>query len=329
MAAITITIIESELRLVAGIPDTIVLETNVPATVFYTLDGSEPSTSSDIAIEPIKMPTNKGTVVLKAFATDGVDTSPVIEQDFGTTTAYQRQPHDKIAGAVLTKCCGFPFASTGSNSSVNGQYLNTGGVTVNDPLKPQIPDGYDGTATSTFSNYTNENVYSYDLLFTQTNSIGEMGRGIGTLPAGVTTVKDESNSPPQETDASSAFFDPKALVIYQDGRVKQYDEDVPRINRPYFNLENEETARDGMLKQTSDVQAPMGSALRQHFNPSDNTIQYSYWDTRTNRWIISKVPYTPKNENIGNYSGIVFPSSRDPGARYVFKWIPFQYRRLF
>lgn len=327
MPAITITIIESDLRLVAGIPDTIELETNIPATIFYTLNGGDPDTSSEIYIEPIKMPTDQGTVVLRAFATDGVDSSPSITQEFGTTTAYQRQPHDKIAGTTLTKCCGFPFSSRGSGP--NGRYLNTGGITVNNPLRPQLPDGYDGTATSTFSNYTNEDVYSYDLLFTQTNSIGEMGRGIGTLPAGVTTVYDDSNSPPQETNASSAFFDSKAMVIFQDARDEQYDDDVPRVNRPYFNLENEETARDGMLKQTSDVQAPMGSALRQHFNPKDNTIEYSYWDHRTNRWIFSKIPYVPKNENIGNYSGIVFPSSRDSGGKYVFKWIPFQYRRLF
>ena len=50
--------------------------------------------------------------------------------------------------------------------------------------------------------------------------------------------------------------------------------------------------------------------------------------TRTNRWIFSKVPFVPTNPNAGNYSGIVFPSSREKGARFVFKWIPFQYRRL-
>jgi len=326
MAAITITIIESDLRLVAGIPESITLETNVPATVFYTLDGSTPTTASDVAIGPIALPGNQGTVVLNMFATDGIDTCPIITQEFGTTTAYNRQPHDKIAGVMLTKCPPFPFSSlTSSTQGSGGRYLNTGGVTVDDPLRAQIPDGYDGTGTGTPSNYTNENVFSYDNIFSETNSIGEMGVGIGTVPAGVTIIRDESNTPTESSNTSDEFFDPKALVIYQDGDA--YD-DIPLVNRPYFNLENEETARDGILKQVSDVQAPAGSVLRQHYNSSDNTINFSYFDSRTNRWLFSKVPHNPTNPNAGNYSGIVFPSSRDNGGRFVYKWIPFQYRRL-
>ncbi len=327
---IAITIIESNLRLVAGIPENITLETNVPATIFYSIDGSVPTTSSDIAIGPIYLPGNEGTVVLNAFATDGVETSPVITQDFGTTTATNRQARDKITGiSSLTKCPPFPFSSlTSATNGHNGRYLNTGGIIINDPLKPQIPDGYDGTGTETPSNYTNESVFSYDLLFSITNSIGETGRGIGTLPAGVTIVHSNYNTPPQTSNASSAFFDPRAQVIYQDAREPQYDADVPRVNRPFFNLENEEVARDGIMKQVSDVQAPTGAALRPQYNAKDNTITYSYFDSRTNRWIFSTVPFQPKNRNIGNYASIVYSSSRDPGSRYVFKWIPFQYRRL-
>jgi len=330
MAAITITIIESTLRLVAGIPDNITLETNVPATIFYTLDGSIPTTSSNVALGPISMPGNQGTVFLNTFATDGIDTCPIVTQEYGTTTATNRQSRDKIVGtSSLSKCPPFPFSSSvSSGNGFNGRFLNTGGITVNDPLQPQLPDGYDGTATLTHSNYTNENVFSYDLLFSETNSIGETGSGIGTLPAGVTIVHDDTNTPSESTDAASAYFDPKAQVIYQDARDDQYDEDVPRVMRPFFNLENEETARDGILKQVSDVQAPGGSALRQHYNSKDNTITYSYYDSRTNRWIFSTVPFQPKNKRIGNYSSIVFSSSREKGLQYVFKWIPFKYRRL-
>lgn len=325
---ITLTITESSAQIIAGIPQYITLETSVPASIFYTLDGSVPSTGSDLFIDRLNLPTDEGTVLLKTFATDGAESTPIITQEFGPNFVSNRNPHDKVTGFQLVRGAGFPFSSQG-NPIVQGQYLNAGGLYVNDPLEQQIPDGYDGTGTGTPSNYTNQNVYSYDLLFSETNSIGERGLGIGTIPAAVTVVRDISNSPQESSIAESAFFNPKALVIFQDASKEDYDPEVPKVNRPYFNLENEEKSRDGMLKQASEVQPPMGSALRQIFNPKDNTIQYSYFDSRTSRWIFSKVPFTPKNPNMDNYSSIVFSSRSGPGHRFVYQWLPFRYRTLF
>lgn len=327
---ITITIIESDIRIVAGIPKTITLETNIPSTIFYTLDGTTPTLSSDVAIGPIEMPGDEGTVVLNTFATDGTTTSTVITQSFGTTISYNRRPYSKIEpGFGLEKCPPFPFSSLLSKFQGTGsRYLGVAGITVDNPLLPEIPDGYDGTATGTPSNYTNQSIFSYDNIFSLTNAIGETGKGIGTLPAGVTAISDDYNSPIHYSNTASALFNPQALVIYQDDRDEPYDPNIPMVNRPYFSLENTNTARDGMLKQTSDVQPPTGSALRQFYNSRDNTIQFSYFDSRTNRWIISTVPYIPNSSSIGNYTGVIFPSSRENGGRFVFKWIPFQYRTL-
>lgn len=324
MAVITITILESNTSIVSGIPDSIVIETSIPSTVFYTIDGSTPTTSSDVFIDTISLPTDQGTVELKIFATDGSNTSAIISQTFGPNLVGARNARDTVSGIQLISG-GFPFSSYGSGP-VNGVYGNAGGVIVNDPTKTQIPDGYNGTGTNTPADYTNENVYSYQLLFSETNSIGESGRGIGTLPASVVGIRDTSNQFPESSNTASPFFDAKALVIYHDGREVQFS-DAPRVNRPFFSLENDAKARDGALKSTNEPLSVTGSAMRPYFNPVNNTLEFSYFDSRSNRWIFSTVPYTPK-ENQGNLGAVVFPSSNNPGSRFVFKWIPFRYRKL-
>ena len=54
MAVITITINESSDQILAGIPKYITLTTNIPATIFYTLDGTTPTTLSDMAVGQIE-----------------------------------------------------------------------------------------------------------------------------------------------------------------------------------------------------------------------------------------------------------------------------------
>jgi hypothetical protein len=332
MATINITITESPLEKAAGIPASVTLSTNVPATIFFTLDGLEPTYMSMVAVGPITLPTDDGTVTLKAFATDGYTSSPVITQDYGASFVPLRQPRDKVIG-LDNKCKTptFPYGSPASSSNPAVMYGNTGGIVVDNKLQPQIPDGYDGTATNTVGNYTNRplNLGFYDLEYSETDNIGKRGRGIGTLPANTTIIKQRNNNEiVEKSDANSAFFNPKALVIYQDGREPQYDEDIPRLNRPSFSLERPGVARDGALLQTApEGISPSGSFTRWYYNPKENTITYYYYDNRVHRWIISKEPYTPKPNTVTNMSTMVF-SSRGKGAGFVFKWIPFKYRRL-
>jgi hypothetical protein len=47
---ITITITESSVQLVSGIPKSVTITTNFPSTIFYTLDGSTPSVNSLIYV---------------------------------------------------------------------------------------------------------------------------------------------------------------------------------------------------------------------------------------------------------------------------------------
>jgi hypothetical protein len=330
MAVITITINESSDQVVSGIPKTVILDTNVPATVFYTLDGSVPTVSSTIAVGPIKLPTIQPSVTLKAFATDGVTTSAIITELYSGSIVSDRNARDRIyglspEGVPLGQAPDpYPFGDYAPTQPVI--YGNTAGIVVDAPGVSGIPDGYDGTATGTPSNYTDLPISSYELEFSDSNSIGERGRGIGTLPAQVTIIIPPPA--PEQSKVNSKLFNPKAMVIFQDGRDPPEDPEVSLLNRQFFNLENPETARDGILYGTTAIEGsvPHGSFLRAHFNARENTYTFYYRDSLTNRWIISKEPYMSKDPMAGALYNVVF--RKQDGIAKIFKWIPFSRRVL-
>lgn len=333
MAVISITISKSTTQVVAGIPRTITLTTSIPATIFYTLDGTTPTLSSSIATGPIILPTDVQTVVLQAFATDGVTTCPIISESFGSSTVGNRQPHDTVSGLNdVTKGATYPFGSQDPGGP--GIYGNTGGVTVDSPSIAGTPDGYDGTATGTPSNETDVPIDELDIIFSETNAIGERGAGIGTLPAEVFVripgPVQESVIPSEgSNNTSSPVFNPKSLVIFQDTREPPFDPEKPMVNHNSFDLESLEFTRHGNLLNTTADEGlvPMGSVLKSHFNPVDNTITYYYRDGQTNRWIISTTPFIAKNPEVSNLSKIVF--GRERGVGKIFQWVPFKYRTLW
>jgi hypothetical protein len=242
MATISISIIKSPMEVVAGIPTTVTLTSNVPSTIFYTLDGTTPTTSSLVAVGPIKLPTNQPSVELQAIATDGLTFSPVISELFGPTLVGARMPHDTVN--LNQDCPGkatYPFGSPVASFNNPVIYGNTGEVIVDKVGETDhTPDGYDGTATGTPANYLSNPTTQFDFIFSETDSIGQMGRGIGTLPANVIWIKPRNNNNIQEqTNYGSKFFNPKALVVFQDSREEPYDPSLTKINRAYFDLEDQ------------------------------------------------------------------------------------------
>lgn len=328
MSVISISITESTQQIISGVPKSISLSTNIPSTIFYTLDGINPDLTSSVYVGPINLPTNNSSVVLKIYATNGADSSAIISKFYAPSTLGARHPHDTVIG--LTSGIGVPdLFPYGDNAPLNPvKYGKPGGITVDSPDVPNISDGYDGTATGSSASGTDKSLSAYQFIYSTANSIGEMGHGIGTLP-GKTILKVPKNlNQPESSDASSKFFNPRAMVIYQDSRNASYD-DVPQLNRGHFSLQNLERSRDGSLLMNTgfDSSSVTGTFLRQHFNPKDNTITYYYRDSDSGRWIISVEPFAPKNNNIGALYRIIF-SNRNNGSSHVFKWIPFMSRRL-
>jgi hypothetical protein len=332
MAVVTISITESDRQLVSGVPTYLTLDTNVPATIFYTLDGTSPTTASSVYLGgELKLPTNQTTVIFNVFATDGVSSSAVIERTYRPVIDVIRQSHDQVSGLNSSDSVTnnrFPYGDVAP--TLPGIYGNVGpnDAIVNKPNVPNVFDGFDGTATGTFSGGTDLPLENYKILFSERNAIGESGRGIGTLPAQVNIINQAS--PPQSANMSDKFFDPRAMVIYQDSRDEPFDPELVHINRQFFSLEDGAAARvkDGILYNTTAIEgmAPTGSLVRSQFNAKENTITYYFLDTQMLRWIISKEPAPARNPRVGAFN-ILF-SSRSAGDSKVFRWHPFKGSRL-
>jgi hypothetical protein len=179
-----------------------------------------------------------------------------------------------------------------------------------------VPDGYSNLE------YTLEN---YKIQYTTMDAEGQYGKGVGTLPATVTVVRPAP--PPEEADSYAKLFDPRALVIFQDVS-KENPNDPPLINRHSFTLNsNLSTDPSHLYNSGPDAVAASGFFVRSCFNPRDNTITYYYFDSKANRWIISKTPYQSKSNSTGNLYNIYPARNRNMG--FVFQWRTFTRRVLF
>lgn len=327
MAVISITIAESTLSKIAGIPSSITVTTNVPATVFFTLDGTTPTTASSVVVNPLELPTNQSSVVFTAFATDGYTTCPVITREFKPNIVGNRTSHDKISD--INFIGGARFLCSKSTPTELGRYGNISPIkTVDSPEIAGTSSGFDGTATGTSAAETDLPLNQLDIIYSETDSIGQRGTGIGNLPANVTVRVPAAVHPSTSSDANSALFNPKAKVIFQDGREEPFNKNVSQLNRPFFSLEPDETTRDGahLFRTALEGAVPSGSFLRAHYNPRENTYNMYYMDSTVGRWIISKEPVS-FNSNVVKFDSVVFPSRAGESSK-VFKWLPFHYTKL-
>lgn len=328
MSVISLIITESAEQIISGIPEFITISANIPCSIFYTLDGTDPNLTSIVYISPIHLPISNPTVILKIMATNGIDFSPIITETYTTDIINDiRLPHsatDTQAEPNIQDL--YPFGTNPDNPI--GIYLNPAeaGTTVDNPVLSSNPTGFDGDGYGNALTNLPFNTENYEIIYSTTDKEGQMGTGIGNLPA---TVKIENiPGPPEQSDQLSSLFDPRAYVIFQDFS-KENPEDPPIINRQFFSLENSNKVRDGNNYFNNGLDAPpvSGSFLRSHYNPRDNTITYYYLDTIANKWIISKTPYKPTGSWDGNLSNIRL--SKQNGAGFVFRWIPHQRRVLF
>lgn len=340
MGIISITIIESPDQTIPGIPNTITITASEPAIIFYTLDGSIPNTYSPVYVGPILMPQNLLRVTLKIFATNQIDSSGVITQEFIgnaseiTTMAGDRLPHAAVTPVnnVSTTNSLFPFGTSGPNP--NFRYLNPGdaGTTVYNESEPATPSGFDAEGNP--AGFTNQPIsnFKFKQVYSTVNVEGEVFPGVGNLPAKVTIIGKQTpvEYRPEISNFADKLFNPRALVIYQDTTTEDPTNPV-NINRPYFSMEDQEIVRDGNLLFNSTLDSPptMGGFVNRNYNPRTNMMTHSYYDNTVGRWIFSTFPYQPTTKDVGGLSHMVFGrSGPNSDGRKYFKWIPFAYRTL-
>lgn len=338
MAVISITITQSAEQVVAGIPKTISITTNIPTTIFYTLDGSTPTLFSTMYVGPIFLPFDQLLITVSVLATNGVDSSPIVIEQFMTdiVSGNARLPHAGTtarAGHIIPDT--YPFGTPPFQPKQ--EFINPAdsGVTVYNTSLPATPTAFDGQGNPT--SYTNQpyNSLNYQITYTDRDAEGNQGGQLGNIPGNVTypngSLGDiQPDEGPEETNQFTTTFDPRALVIFQDFS-KEDPNDLPQINRQFFSLENAERDRDGTMYFNSGENAtapPSGSFVGAHFNPKDSTMTHYYRDSWSNRWIISKAPFQPNNNSNGSLAQSVM-GGRAFGSRFVYEWIPGMRRVLF
>lgn len=316
MPEIIITITESEIESIAGFPKHIELETNIPASIFYTLDGTNPTEDSDIYFEPIVLPTNVSTITYKFFATNGSDVSQIVERTYQNSFINIKLKQSKITN--YSNLLNNNLAPFGDNFNKVAPILNgTSGQIVDDSSVPNFLDGYD--ANEDFVGSVDEGLQdTLQFVYSETDDHGIRGRGIGT--ASTSSFIRQSNDVPAQSSFNSRFFNPKAKVIFQSSDDVE-NQDINTINHKAFALyDPRKNIASFFAGGTSSLQSP-GTMLRQHFNPKDQTLNYYYFDSKSLRWIISKEKYHHKTNN--NYSNIILSSRSHTGGAFIFKWYPF------
>lgn len=294
MAVITITATGLGTELVSGVPQLLSLETNVPSTMFYTLDGSNPSSSSSVYLGPFELPT-ESYVRVRVRAVSGADKG-YLDVVFKADVSDLRLPR--------------------RNEATYGA-----GIVVDAYEAPNVlTDGYSPDEYGFVDVPVRSSDYELEELDIQFSRTGVNGEGMGTLlsvgftpPPKNKVIVHGASSP----NNNNVFFNPRSLYIVIDGRDGYEDQiyDGYRIiNRPNSGTVNPRTYLDGrMLREPHPYIT--GGLVRTFYSAKNNLSVSYYFDYNENRWI----------KSIQNFDPSIVPSNlgvrRAHGGPLVFKWI--------
>ncbi|MDD5099176.1 MAG: chitobiase/beta-hexosaminidase C-terminal domain-containing protein [Candidatus Colwellbacteria bacterium] len=320
MAVILLSLTASERQLVSGIPQYVSIVANIPSVIFYTLDGTEPTIESLVYADSIEMPRDKSIVTLKAFATNGVDSSAILSITYKTVISGARTSHASVT--FLEQSQTYTQLIGGTLSAVKAKFSNTSPLLGVDlaGVSDVWVDGYNWQGEFGVRKADKVPVFD-DTRMSDTDWQGNRGRGIGTLPQNDLIYLPPD---PEETYLNSKKFNPRAMVLFADSREET---DVPMIFRPsYWDVDAEKNRTVAFYESFASDGSRLitGSFIRQHYNQRDNTMTYYYRDSLTNRWIISvEAMPRPATDHQNDYLMRVYtPAER--GSGFVYRWMLFK-----
>jgi hypothetical protein len=292
---IIISLTPSEKEIISGIPQTIELSTNIPSTIYYTLDGTIPTPLSDVYTEPVYLPTHSGAVTV-------------------SVVAYYYDGYSIVPSAILTQ-----IYATDSTDLGRTRYVFFEGIVYSYPGGADIPLYYDFDGNPVF--YIDIPLSDLEMIVSETNSSGDI---IGTDNQ-VTILSPEytgstiDDEPPIFSSANNQDeFRPDARYILIDGRASAANRpSVDILNGHLMSLRNSRRSWSGIdyinLGKTNYFS---GSSTRYHFDRDKNVIVFSYFDSNSGCWVksIQDLPPAPTDLPRAHF-----------GKPHVFKW--FQYGR--
>ena len=270
-------------EIVAGVPKTVSIESNVPATIYFTLDGSTPTINSPIYISTISMPFGETTVVLSAFGVNA----------------------DGYDGPILTQV----FSADVSQVDI-ARNLGLEGIVVDrfdDPTNTVV--GYDaGGDPVSFTDIELDEIHS---------SQGRLGIADGVKIELQKPNPEDTGNPFDDnfvisSNNDNGFYNPFAKVIYIDNA---NDNVVDTYSRPWGSMRTNHMHGNMWSAQelrSSDSNYISGGYMRTFYNKATNSMVSYFYDNNTNRWL-------RKRQDLPNVPNIF--QSNYSGQASVFQWI--------
>lgn len=285
---INLTIEKSQIELVSGFPEYIIFKTDIPSTVFYTLDGTTPDVDSLVAEGRVYLPTNQGTVILTAVAISDDDNSDLLIEEFSTIMQITKVQNIGQEGIRI-----LPLDAE--------SVLNLGYNEDGDPAQQStiVLENLDIVASRT--DYTGMPITG--------EKDGKTSKYFINLIKDKTKYSYLDKSSPNN---NNVFFDPKAKYIEIDGTTSAAMEGqvVKIVNRPYGNFDPVSKGYNEAKKQSENVIT--GNLVRSIYDPSTGLYVSFYYESKDSRWIVSKQKTDKKLLTIN------FNSEKN---RFVFRWV--------
>jgi len=283
---ILLSIEESQSQIIGGFPEYVILASNVPSTIFYTLDGTEPNEDSEMFIDKINIPTTGLTTILKAVAISGAMSSAVLEETYFTD-------HSKLGKVRHIGKEGINILPAGSTIADNLSFNASGGLAQ----ASSIP------------------FVDLDVVASTTNRFGEdipVDTTIDFIRFPIEKPLEPNPIPPISSPNNNVNFNPKAAYIVIDGSTKAaLDNQVVRIiNRPHGTIDLLSRINN---QNMDEYQLTTSNFVRHMIDPRTGKVTFYYRDSRENRWIKSTQRVEGKGLNLAKAANM--PNS------LVFRWI--------
>ena len=289
---IKLSIEEGSIELLDGVPEYVTFSTDIPSTVYYTLDGTDPSVLSLIAVDKVYLPTLSGTIKIKAIAIAGDKSSELLVREFAL------------------------------NNNLNGRYLvGDEGISVmrfGDEPVDNLSFDSKGNPAELVSSDPN----TLDVKASKTNSIGEPIPDMKTSRDFINfaeVIKEEGSSS-QSSPNGNVNFDPTAKFIIIDGSTNEAKENqvVKIVNRPYNTFGTTTKFYEERLGQKEPIVT--GNYVRSFYNPKNGKYVSYYWESLESRWIRSEqfVEKEPSSTGGASRNGFVYRWVQDRSLSQLF-----------
>lgn len=284
MSLIVLTFTGSEQEIVSGIPKTLSIESNIPCTIYYTIDGTEPTEDSLVYVDEIQMPDLQNSVTVSAYGVDSEgNIGPTLTQIFSTDSLDLIVRRNRQEGFVLDR------ADQGED------YV----------------DGFDADGQA--ARFIDVDIETLDVMRFDDNYLGEGTKIDVSIPdPSTTSTRKDDNFQIFSTPEIGEFFNPEAKYIMIDNRINN---DLNITLRPHGSLSNiyNEAGGKRVYGSAEDACYISGGFLKRFYDKKNNIMVSYYYDNNEGKYV-RNIQTTPSTISVINGSNM----NRIP---LVIKWI--------